>query len=306
MIDVHFHDIPDFYRKAVADAGRGPALSSGLPQWSVESALEVMDRNGIATAITSISAPGLHFGDDGAARRLARQCNEFKAGYVATRPARFGAFAALPLPDVAGSLAEISYALDQLELDGVGVYTSYGDRYLGDAFLDPVFDVLNQREAVVFVHPIAGPGARAVSLDLPLFMLEYVFETTRAATNLIYSGTLDRFPKIRFILAHAGGTLPFLAFRIAHSPLIDPQRLAAMTPEDVAVRLSRFFYDTALSVGPGALDALRSVADEHRILFGSDWPFAPETVTALSVAQMRGTENGAQLFPRLAARAARA
>jgi 6-methylsalicylate decarboxylase len=311
VIDVHVHDVPDFYRRAVAEAGRGPAISSGLPQWSPQLALETMDRLGISTAITSITAPGVHFGDDVAARTLARRCNEFKASCIERWPARFGGFAVLPLPDLSGTLAEIEYALDELRLDGVCLYTSYEERYLGDASLDPVFDVLNEREAVAFVHPIANGAVRGVQLDLPFFMLEYVFETTRAATNLIYSGALDRFPKIRFILAHAGGTLPFLTFRIAHSPLIDPKRLAGMTPAGATERIGRFYYDTALSPGAEVFGALRAVAMPERILFGSDWPFAPEAVGAAAIARL-GTpgllsaeersaierRNAARLFPR--------
>lgn len=312
-IDVHFHMIPQFYREAAAAAGKGPAISSGLPAWSRELALEVMDRNGIATAITSVTQPGVHFGDDAAARVLARRCNEYAAELRRTCPGRFGGFAVLPLPDVPGACAEAAYALDELALEGVVLFASCGERFLGDPLFDPVLEALDARRAVVFVHPAFHPASRGLLLDLPAFAIEYPFDTTRAAANLIFSRALDRFPHIRFVLAHAGGTLPYLAWRLAASPAIDPRRLGSFTAEDVLARVRRFWYDTALAPGPAAFGALDEVADPERILFGSDWPFAPEAVTQATIASLdepgrfpearraaiaRG--NAEALFPQLA------
>lgn len=302
-IDVHAHDIPDFYRAAAAAAGRRPAVSSGLPAWSPERALEVMDASAIATAILSVSAPGVHFGDDAAARALARRCNEYKAECARRWPGRFGGFAALPLPDVAGALAEIDYALDALKLDGIGLFSSYDGRYLGDPMFEPILERLNARSAVAFVHPVLNPLLRDLAIDLPAFVVEYVFDTTRAAANLIFSGALERHPNIRFILAHGGGALPFLAFRLAQSPLIDPARLGSFDPERVAALIRRFYVDTALVAHPAPLAALAAVTGPERILFGSDWPFAPAAVTATSVAGVpdaaRIERNALALFPRL-------
>jgi predicted TIM-barrel fold metal-dependent hydrolase len=312
-IDVHFHAVPQFFREAAAAAGRRPAISSGLPPWSPELALEVMDRNGIQTAITSISQPGVHFGDDEAARRLARRCNEYAAECIARWPERFGAFGILPLPDVAGACEEVRYALDVLKLDGIVLFASYGELFLGDPLFDPVLDALNERGCVVFVHPALHPSVASLRLDLPAFAIEYPFDTTRAATNLIFRGALDRFPNIRFVLAHAGGTLPYLAFRLSWSPTIDPRRLGDRTPAEVLAKLRHFWYDTALAAGPQTFGALEHVADPGKILFGSDWPYAPETVTAASVKTLDeaeylsdderrriGRENALALFPRLA------
>ena len=317
-IDVHFHAIPEFWREAAAAAGRRPAVSSGLPAWSPELALGLMDRYGIATAITSISAPGVHFGDDAAARDLARRCNEYAAQCARERPGRFGAFAVLPLPDIEGALAEIAYALDVLGLDGIGLFTNYDNRYLGDLLFDPVLAMLHERRAVTFVHPVLAPATRGLMLDLPAFVVEYPFDTTRAATNLIYSGAIDRFSGIRFILSHAGGTLPYLAFRVAHSTLIDPVKLGRLSPAEVTERIRTFYFDTALSPDIAVMEALRSCADPAQILFGSDWPYAPETVTAATVAALDAprllsgderaaiaNENARLLFPRLRAAVAR-
>ena len=305
--------VPEFYRAATLAAGRAPATSRGLPAWSAATALEIMDRYGIATAILSISQPGVHFDDDAAARALARRCNEFAAECVAARPERFGGFAVLPLPDVAGACAEIAYAFDVLALDGVVLFASCAERFLGDPLFDPVLAALDERNAVAFVHPALHPKARELKLGLPLFVLEYPFDTTRAATNLIFSGALDRFPNIRFVLAHAGGTLPFLASRLATASYVDPEPLHGRTPEYVRAKLRRFWYDTALAFGPQALAALTAVADPEKIVFGSDWPYAPEATTALTVAELDANpalsaqqraafarENALALFPRLA------
>jgi 6-methylsalicylate decarboxylase len=305
LIDVHFHAIPDFFRDAVIGAGKGPAISTGFPAWSADASLGVMDRAGITTAILSISQPGPHLGDDRAARTLARQFNEFAAELVERRAGRFGAFAALPLPDIAGAKTELAYALDVLELDGIGLFASYGERFLGDPHFDPLMEVLNERGAVAFIHPNFHPNSRTLKLDIPAFAVEFTFDTTRAATNLILSGALERFPNIRFILAHAGGTLPFLAWRLMQVPAID-RRFAALPAEKIAAGVRHFYYDTALSAGPASLAALQAVADPARILFGSDWPYAPESVTGATVAAVAGSPaiqrtNAARLFPRFAA-----
>jgi 6-methylsalicylate decarboxylase len=311
-IDVHFHIIPQFFRDAAAAAGRRPALSTGLPAWTPELALDVMDRNGIGTAITSISQPGVHFGDDAQARALARRCNEYAAECVERWPGRFGSFAILPLPDVTGAIAEIAHAFDQLHVDGVMLFASYGERYLGDPEFEPVLAALDERSAVVFIHPALHPSVAALRLDLPAFVIEYPFDTTRAATQLIFSGALDRYPNIRFILAHAGGTLPALAFRLAWSPTIDAGRLGGTTADQVRGYLSRFWYDTALSAGPASLAALKQIVDPKQILFGSDWPYAKEPVTGATVAGIDTSDvlsedekagiretNAKTLFPRL-------
>lgn len=307
-IDVHFHTIPPFFREAVTAAGLGPTVSGGFPAWSPELSLGVMDRHGIDVAITSVSQPGVHFGDDAKARALGRRCNEHAAELMARWPRRFGAFAALPLPDVQGAIAEAAHALDVLNHDGVCLLASYGERFLGDAHFDPLLELLNERGAVAFIHPNFHPSSRALKLELPGFMMEFLFDTTRAAVNLAFGGALDRFPRIRFILAHAGGTLPYIAWRLSMTPLIDA-RFGHLKPEQVLAQLRRFWYDTGISAGPSTLGALREVADPARVLFGSDWPYAPEAVTARTIEALAASEllkdkpavdrgNALKLFPR--------
>ncbi len=311
-IDVHFHAIPEFYRSALKLAGRGATISTGTPRWSVAEALATMDANDIAAAILSISQPGTHFGDLAEARALARNCNNFFADLIAERPTRFGAFAVTPLPDIDGALAEIAYGLDVLHLDGVGLLASYGDRFLGDAFFDPVLEELNRRHAAVFVHPNFHPASRSLSLNIPGFVMEFPFDTTRAAINLILSGALERYLHINFILAHAGGTLPYLASRLEAASYIDA-KYRAFTPARMKEALAHFWYDTALSSGDATLAALGAVARPERILFGSDFPYAPAELVARSVSNLEhsrildavqqkqiGRTNSLALFPRLA------
>jgi 6-methylsalicylate decarboxylase len=151
-IDVHFHLIPPFYREAVYAAGRGPAIGK-YPDWTPQLALDLMDAHGIEVALTSLAQPGVGFGDQASAQALARRCNDYAAELVARWPARFGAFGTVPMWSTNGALDEIAYALDVLEFDGVSLFASYGENFLGDARFDPVLAMLNEFGAVVFVHP---------------------------------------------------------------------------------------------------------------------------------------------------------
>jgi predicted TIM-barrel fold metal-dependent hydrolase len=243
-----------------------------------------MDRNGIEKAYLSVSAPGVYVGETDFAAELARACNEFLAGVRDGRPDRFGSFAVLPLPDVEAALAELEHAMDNLGLDGVGMLASIGNRYLGDEAFDPVFDELNRRRAVVFVHPDIPPGSDIPQTNIPPFLIEFLFDTTRAVTNLLFSGTLERCPDIRFILAHAGGTIPYVVLRLMLGEFLPG--LKEHVPKGVRVYLERLYYETALSAAPHALRSLQELVDDSHILFGSDYPFAPELATQLMIANL--------------------
>jgi len=308
-IDVHHHILPKEYVNAASRYGIGEAGGFAFPTWSADAALSLMDRAGIGTAITSISAPGVHFGDNAEARALARRCNEISARLVSDYPSRFGAFAVLTLPDVDGSLEELSYALDTLRLDGVVLFTSVGDRYLGDEAFDDLFAELNRRKAVVFVHPTLPPS-QVLRISLPAAIIEYVFDTTRAIANLIFSGTLERYPDISMIFSHAGGTAPYLAERLSAEKVIP--KLRERAPQGAIAYLKRLYYDTAISTSRPALSALREVADPSHILFGSDYPYLPEPLIHESVRGLEEyrefssktrtaieRENALALFPRL-------
>jgi predicted TIM-barrel fold metal-dependent hydrolase len=323
-IDVHFHFVPPVYREAV-HAASSLGIAIRVPDWSPELALALMDRNGIHAALLSISVPSTHFGDDAKARLLSRQCNDYAAELIAKRPDRFGAFAAVALPDVDGAVEEIVRALDVLKLDGVGLLTSYGRDHLGHPRFDPILAALNERDAAVFIHPTAHPACRELTMDIPAFLVEYPFDTTRAAINLVLSGAMDRFPRIRFILPHAGGTLPFLSWRIAEvtsTLLTEPalmkryplpfvaEHRTSLTPDLIMSRLRRFWLDTASAAGSQVLACLEAVTEPDRILFGTDWPYIAETQVANTVQSLDQSvddesllrainhDNAIRLFPR--------
>jgi predicted TIM-barrel fold metal-dependent hydrolase len=309
-IDVHHHILPPDYIARVGDARIGPLILSGkTPQWTPAQSIEVMDRHGIATAMTSISAPGLWFGDRQATRDLARHCNDYAAGVRRDHPGRFGIFACLPLPDVDASLREIEYAFDVLKADGIGLLTSYGEQYPGDPTFAPVFDELDRRKAVVFFHPTAASCCTCLP-GIPAATLEFPFDTTRAITSLLYGGTLARCRDIKLIFSHAGGAVPFLAERIAR--LAVRPEFKAMVPNGVVPELQRLYYDTALSANALAFRSLLELVTIDKVLFGSDYPFAPEATTAatvrglaelgLSPADLRAIErdNAIALLPNLA------
>ncbi len=310
-IDVHFHIIPPFYRDAAYAAGSGPALGR-YPEWSSDLALAIMDRSGIEIALTSVSQPGVQFASPDDARTLARRCNEYAAELSARWPRRFGAFALVPMHETDAALAEIAHAYDALGFAGVCLFASYGTKFLGDPRFDPVLEALDARDAVVFIHPTYNPSSRSIDLPWPGFMMEFLFDTTRAAVNLLFSGALERFPRIRFILAHAGGLVPYFSWRLSVSPMVDP-RLPQWPREKVLAGLRRYWYDTALSPGPQTMGSLATVAAPDRILFGSDWPFANARVVDAALAEHEAPgflpaaqrtaidrENALALFPHYA------
>jgi 6-methylsalicylate decarboxylase len=280
-IDFHFHLIPQFYQEAAYAAGARPAIGR-YPDWSPELALELMDRSGIDVALTSLAQPGVQFGDPVKAAALARRCNEYASELAVRWPNRFGAFAVLPMWDMREAVAEIDYALGPLKHQGVCLFASYGEKFLGDKHFDPVMEALNARAAIVFVHPALHPSSRKLELPWPGFMMEYVFDTTRAAVNLVFSGAIERFPRIRFVLAHAGGLMPYFAWRLSISPMID-KRLEQLSPADIYARLGRFWYDNALAPTAETLACVERLAPAGQIVFGSDWPFANARVISEAV-----------------------
>ena len=281
-IDFHFHLIPQFYQDAAYAAGAGPAIGR-YPDWSPELALELMDAKGIAVALTSLAQPGVQFGDPSKAAALARRCNEYAAELMralaaalrrASRSCRCGT--------CDEAIAEIDHALDELKHQGVCLFASYGEKFLGDPLFDPVLEALDARDAVVFVHPALHPSSRKLDLPWPGFMMEYVFDTTRAAVNLVFSGAIERFPRIRFVLAHAGGLMPYFAWRLSVSPMID-QRLEQTLRAQVYARLGVSGTTTRCRRPPRRWPASRASAAPEQIVFGSDWPFANARVVAEAV-----------------------
>ncbi|MHA6759655.1 amidohydrolase family protein [Streptacidiphilus sp. PAMC 29251] len=274
LIDIHAHFVTDSYIAAARSAGIDhPDGMPGWAGWSIEEHLDLMGRSGIEKSYLSVSSPGVHFGDDSAARGLAREVNEFGARVRTEHPQRFGHFASLPLPDVQGALAEAAHALDVLGADGVAVESNHHGLYLGDPRFEPLWQDLDRRGAVVFVHPTSPPHADELSLGRPRPMLEFLFDTARTAGDLLFRGVLARYPRIRWILTHGGGALPLLADRME---LFRAFFGAGAADEPSAVeQLGRLWYDMAGTPFPRQIPALDAAFGTERLLYGSDYCWTP-------------------------------
>src|SRR5690242_14124343 len=277
-IDVHHHILPPKFVSALDSLDIPWTGGPPVPQWSLGLAHETMGQMGIEAAVASAS-PGVYWGGDtGFAVKLARETNEFLATVVRDDPQHFGAFATVPLPDVDAAVDEVEYAYDSLGMDGVVLYTSQGGKYLGDPAFDPVFAELDRREAVVFIHPnTMPPGADAAGLSIPAGVAEFTFDTTRAITNMLYGGTMEKYPSIRYIVSHAGGTIPYLAWRIAGAAYLPELRDRAPKSDGLAL-LQKLYYDTALSTSEFVFGALREFVPVSQVLFGSDFPYVTPAV----------------------------
>lgn len=293
-IDVHHHFAPDFHRDAVS-ARRG-----GLrwPTWSQQMSLDDMDKNGIATAMLSVVQPGTWFGDVEESRTLARALNDYGAGMVRDHPGRFGLFACIAPPDTEGSLKEIAYAFDTLHADGIGLMTSYGKLYLGDPSFAPVYEELNRRKAVVYVHPIAPDCCKNLVPGIPVGSIEYATDTTRTIAHLVFSGTSARYPDIRWIFSHSGGTLPFLTGRFTR---LAGERKPEFLPEGPLPEFRKFHYELAQGNTPGQIDALLRMVSFEQVLYGTDFPFRPGAEVNAGITAYRFTEAQRQSIERDAA-----
>ncbi|MEM5386742.1 amidohydrolase family protein [Paraburkholderia phymatum] len=307
-IDVHQHVVPPFWADALPSHGGDPS-GWHMPTWSPESAIAFMDKLQIATGVLSLTAPGVQGWAAHEKRDIARRVNEYTADIVARYPARFGHFVTIPLPDMTGALLEIDHAFDALNADGVALLSNYGGQYPGDPAFEPMWAALDRRRAVVFVHP-AKPGIETLR-GMPGPMLDYPFDTTRAAVQLVLNGVIGRYPNVRVILSHAGGFLPYVAYRCAE--LAPSVRADVPLTDDLLVLFQRFYFDMALSSSPVALPSLTAFAKPGHILYGSDYPYAPASVGA-SFTEMFDAYDGLsseqhaainrdsalELFPRLA------
>jgi 6-methylsalicylate decarboxylase len=309
-IDTHHHILPDFFWRATNDS-HAPVGGLAPLQWSKEAMISFMDDAGIDVAVMSVSTPGVHLGDSERARSLARRCNEFAAELVHARPDRFASFACIPLPDIDSSLEEVSYAFDVLRLDGLVLFTNSNGVYLGDAALEPVFQELERRKAVVFVHPNPSPDAAAHSLGLPDNLLDFPTDTNRAVAQMHYTNRFARTPNVKYIFSHAGGSIPYLAARFA---IIDKMGFIPGGEQrgPAADMFRRMYWDTALSASDPVLRMLRDVAGVDRILYGTDFPYLRRDLAVKSKQQIlqssavndseRGAVlggNASSLFPRL-------
>ena len=315
LIDVHTHLITQDYLTSMNAAGNNDVGGFPMPDWSVQAALGVMDNHGIAASLLSISAPGIDFVSGEASRLLARSVNEEQAAIVHRHPTRFGALAVLPLPNIEAALLELDHALGPLALDGVVLFSNIQGIYLGDPRFAPLFDELERRCATVLVHPTPPSGFDAMVLGYPAPSVEYMFDSTRMVMSLIGSGTLRRCPHTRIIVPHGGGTVPYLAVRIARHIA----RFSGIEPpirqEDVLAALATLYYDLTSATHPTALDGLLRITAPDHLMFGSDFPFLSPSLIPEAKANIdahTGFDTAARaaiscdtaqaLFPGLAAR----
>jgi predicted TIM-barrel fold metal-dependent hydrolase len=303
LIDVHHHfSAPGF----IAAISARKTNQQPLEHWTVSKSLEDMDRSGVATAMISTSEPSVWFGDNDAARKLARECNELGARLMADHPGRFGVFATIPLPEVDGSLREIEYGLDALKADGVCLMTSYQGKYPGHVAFDPVMSELNRRKAVVFLHPVKAECCKDLQPEMGPALVELGTETTRAIASVIFDGTAARFPDIRFIFSHGGGTMPYLMTRF--NSLAERAEMAQKLPHGLLYEVQKLYYDTANFYGPYSWPTLLKLVPVPHILFGTDFPFSSAADVAKGLSEVGIPEQGLcaierdnalELFPRL-------
>jgi predicted TIM-barrel fold metal-dependent hydrolase len=311
IIDTHHHIFPPKFtaRNVKRMTDDSPTFPGSFYQnWTPRYSLDQMDQQGVATAIASMTSPGIWFGDNEEGRRNARDCNEFGAKMAQDYPGRFGMWGAIPLPDADGSLREIEYIYDTLKLDGIGLLSSYDDgKLLGHANFAPVLEELNRRKAVIFVHPTVSCCAMAIP-HVNRTTIDFPTDTTRTITDLIFSGSLMRFPNIRWIFSHGGGTVLMLTPRLAGARLT-PEEKAAVIPNGFERELQKLYYDVAsVSLSPIPMAAVLKGIPKDHLLFGSDIPFFTIERIATAVSKldlpagdirMIQRENALQLLPRL-------
>jgi predicted TIM-barrel fold metal-dependent hydrolase len=314
-IDVHHHILPPQY---LAKAPPSANALQFFKWWTPQKSLEEMDQNGVTLAMLSFPTPYMWFSGAEFGRQLARMCNDYSKQLARDNPGRFGLFAGVPpLDDTDGCLSEIEYAYGTLKTDGITVMTSYGGRYPGDAAFAPVWEELNRRKAVVFVHPCDPACCTAVNYGVPTAFGEFPFDTARACMSLWTSNALQRFPNIRFIFSHGGGALPMIADRI--DKFGRPQTASATSPSapplhDAFPAIRAWYFDTANAANPAAFAATWAMANHGHVLFGSDYPYVPPrrgvddlAHAPLSEAERRAVErdNALALMPQLRSRSNR-
>jgi predicted TIM-barrel fold metal-dependent hydrolase len=306
-IDVHHHYAPP--------PEAGSTKKGGGTVWTPALALEQMDKHGIETTI--FSRPGGESEEGGEkARAFCRKSNEYIAKVVSDNKKRFGFFAVIPYSDTDGAMRELEYAYETLKADGVGLMSSIGDKWPGDPVFWPVWEELNRRKAILFQHPFTSACCRTL-IPGGEGSVERDFDSTRAVTNLLYSGTLSKYPDIRYILNHSGSDVAVESGRMKDrvpgfstyggKPLSNRDGKVDRIPNGVFYELRKLYYECAHAAYPPAIAAMTAFAPSTQYLFGTDWPaepmestldelpknkLSPEVLHALN----RG--NAERLFPR--------
>ncbi|MEQ1714911.1 MAG: amidohydrolase family protein [Hyphomicrobium sp.] len=275
-IDVHHHCVLPEYQAALVRSGAADPSRPLRKNASPQEAIDSMGTLGIDAAIVNpLSVAGVHHGNDADARYLCRTVSDALAKFAGAAPKKLGFFAPLPYPDVDGALEHMAYALDTLGADGLILLSSQNGIYVGDTRMEPLLAEMNRRKAVVFVHPARPALVDTLSTKIWGSIIEYTFETTRVAAFLIYNEFMRKYPDIKWILAHAGGCLPFISFRLIlmEEQDINQPAFSTRVPEGARHYVDRFYFDTAISGSAPALAALMEVARPGHVMYGSDWPY---------------------------------
>ena len=288
-IDVHTHIIIPEYMEVLKAHGAELEETFPLPAWDTERHIAFMESAGIRTAVLTMPAPQPYYGDTEESAECIRRVNEISARVKRQYPGRFRFCAALPLPDVDAAIREAIYALDTLGADGVKLATNSRGQYLGDEALDPLMEVLNERNAVVIIHPHRPtPYPEKIIATTPLAMYEYPAETTRAVVNMLARNVLVRYPNLKVVVPHCGSFLP-LALPRMKSILPAMVKQGYMQPIDWEGNLSRLYFDLAGSPTIEVLRLLLTVTTPDRILYGSDYPYLPDTVLKANLQRLEQT-----------------
>jgi predicted TIM-barrel fold metal-dependent hydrolase len=294
-VDIHRHVSPPFYQDRTE--GIYPkAFPPLLAAWTPERCLADMDAGGIELGVLSMPArPGVYFGDVAGSRTFCRETNEYMAGLRRKHPGRFGMFAALPLPDIEGSIAELAYAFDVLKAEGVGTSTNYENKYLGDPLFAPLWSELDRRGAIVFTHPTDAQCCPNPVPQMTETVVEFGADTARTIGSLLFSGTATRFPRIRFVFSHGGGSMPFAIDRFLNQSRLP--NTAALLPNGLEYELRRFYYDTAFASSPVAMAALTKLVPSSQIVLGTDFPYSSgaTTIAALNTSGVASSDIAAIL-----------
>ena len=282
-IDVHHHLVAPTW----LDALKAAKLDTPpMRDWTPQRSLEDMDKAGVAIAILSPTTPQVTFLPKDASVRVTRESNDYAKRLTVDHPGRFAMFAMLPMPNVDESLKAIPYALDTLKANGIGMMTSYGNKWLGHPDFAPVFDELNRRKATVYTHPTGADCCVNLVPGIPETVVEYGADTTRSIASLIFSGASQRYKDINFIFSHGGGVLTAVAERFEIQMVNTPPYKGKITRETVDHELRRFYYDTAQVSNAVTIGALARLVPTSQIVFGTDYPYrtAAEHVAGLAKA----------------------
>ena len=306
-VDVHHHHVPpELYElSGMSRSGFG----AGRLPWTPEKTLEQMDKFDIAVAMLSMTQMGnILYDNTEKGRAAVRLGNDYGAKVRSDHPKRFGLFAGVPLPDIDGVMKELEYGLDTLKADAIGIYTNDNQgRWPGDSYFDPMWQELNRRSAIVYIHPLVPPCCTNLNDGVPSSMSELDFDITRACTSLVANGVLHKYTNIKFIIPHSGGTMPMIAGRIKDRYPRDPKHQEYI-PNGVIAELQKFYIDIAHATFPYPMAAMLKFAAPDHILFGTDYPFESMESTVnelpnlgLSAETMAAIERGnaERLFPSL-------